>query len=477
MSCQEKHPLCRFEEAQLPTRVLDVQSRMADTTITLVDSEGLSARYATLSYCWGLSGNLKTTKANIQAHRNGIKIDTLPKTIREAVITAQHLSLRYLWVDALCIIQDDTEDWEQEAQRMARVYASAYINISALGAADTSNGCFMRRPADRGAVPLLYHLEDGTECKVFATIAYQLAMGTEKHDLSGYPASIRAWTLQERILARRTLHFAAEQMFFECAWGFQSEDGFLEHRGKIDDTPSTARLGGKPSIFVEGDMASTHFSGYEGWARLVNIYGTRLLTKSSDKLPAFSGIAQRYEEMLQDTFVAGLWKSRIIEDLHWSSESWYIPPDYRAPSWSWMSIDGPIHMPDMAGKNTGRKCATVLDYHLEVKGQNRYGEITAGWLKIEAPLEEVIDDRIFGFRPSEGNLRVMVEIPHDLFDKLRIFTLMLYTTGSIPWTALLITPVSGSGLGENCYRRVGKVTNLSWKKKGDMPKMATCVLI
>jgi hypothetical protein len=105
------------------------------------------------------------------------------------------------------------------------------------------------------------------------------------------------------MLARRTLHFGTEQIFFKCAWGFRSEDGFIEPRRDREATilASVSQEEG----FVNGDMAGTHFHGYEGWTRLVKVYDTRRPTKSSDKLLAFSRIAQRYEGMLKDVGVAG----------------------------------------------------------------------------------------------------------------------------------------------------------------------------
>ncbi|KAI5919262.1 heterokaryon incompatibility protein-domain-containing protein [Camillea tinctor] len=457
-SCQDTHPHCRRSSTKLPTRILDVQSCRSDGMVKLLDTGEEHAIYATLSYCWGTSGNLLSTTKTVELHRQGIKTDTLPKTIQDAVVVTQFLGLKYLWVDALCIIQDDPQDWSREARNMAQVYANAYINISALGAADTSQGCFMRRSPRRGPIPLDYHGDDGTRLKVFATIVTQPAMGTEKRDLGGYPISSRAWTLQERMLARRTLHFGNDQMFFECAWGFRCEDGYTEPTNSQQATSIPETLSQDEQPTNRGDIAGRQFSGYKGWATLINIYGRRHLTKSSDKLPAFSGLAQRYEGLLQDVYVAGLWKSRLVDDLHWSAEEWCVPADWRAPSWSWMSIDGPVHMPDMQAKEVGQQqCAAVLDYRLQHKDQNEYGELTGGWLKLEAPVAEVVDDEIFGFRPGQGGLSVYVEIPEELFDRLRIFTLFLYTTDGSPWTGLLITPVGRTvEEGVRTYRRVGK---------------------
>jgi len=474
ISCQETHPLCRLDEMELPTRVLDVNSRCADGIVRLLDSRLACANYATLSYCWGTVGNLKSTAETIQLHRSGIKTHTLPKTIRDAVAITQYFGLRYLWVDSLCIIQDDPQDWDREAQNMAKVYANAYINVSALGAVNTSQGCFMRRPAERGAVPLEYHHDDGTCSQVFATIS---DIGANETELSGYPASTRAWTLQERILARRTLHFGPGQMFFECAWGFRSEDGYMEPKKDRGATVSQ-------SAFQEvqtniKDMADTQLSGREGWSRLVTMYSQRQMAKQSDKLPAFSGLAQRYESILKDVYVAGLWKSQLIKDLHWYAESWYIFPYYRAPSWSWMSIDGPIFMWNSKDIESAHICARVLDCHVELKGQNPYGELTGGWLKIEAPLAEVKDSQIFGYEPGKALLRVFGELPEEYFDKLQIFTLFLRVRGDMPRTALLITPMDYRIPGEGqCYRRIGIAINLErYKIRCEIPNKAVVTLV
>lgn len=100
----------------------------------------------TLSYCWGSSVNLRTTKDTLAAHREAIPLDAFPSTLRDAVLATRELGFRYLWIDALCIVQDDADDWEREAAQMKTVYANAVLNMSALASDDTAGGLF--RPRD-----------------------------------------------------------------------------------------------------------------------------------------------------------------------------------------------------------------------------------------------------------------------------------------------------------------------------------------
>lgn len=65
----------------------------------------------TLSHCWGLAKPLSTTIHNIQVRKKHISMGILPPTFRDAVVLTGALNIRYLWIDCLCIIQDDIGDW------------------------------------------------------------------------------------------------------------------------------------------------------------------------------------------------------------------------------------------------------------------------------------------------------------------------------------------------------------------------------
>lgn len=141
--CNQNHKQCRSVSSSLPTRVLDV-ARDAERVYVYETSSTDVNEYICLSYCWGDVLPVTTTLDNIGSHcRDGISIeDALPLTFREAVIATRALGCSYLWIDALCIIQDDTDDWSTEASRMAGVYSGASITLVAAASRDSTGGLF-----------------------------------------------------------------------------------------------------------------------------------------------------------------------------------------------------------------------------------------------------------------------------------------------------------------------------------------------
>ncbi len=131
----------------MPRRVIDVSGKK-DDVVRLLDSEiskdplRTPAPYAALSYCWGLDQKAfyKTTKSNFEEHRRGILLSSLPKTLQDAVLVCRRLHIHFLWVDALCIIQGDVDDWRRESAQMHSVYASSHVTIAAHAGASCSDG-------------------------------------------------------------------------------------------------------------------------------------------------------------------------------------------------------------------------------------------------------------------------------------------------------------------------------------------------
>lgn len=131
----------------LPTRLIDVRQ---DQPLRLVSSRDLDqargkVRYATLSYCWGTLDEhslLKTKRTNLDSYQVEIPTQSLPITFRDAIRTVRSLDIPYLWIDSLCIVQDDIEEWQREATQMKNVYSCGTINIAASDGVDASHGCY-----------------------------------------------------------------------------------------------------------------------------------------------------------------------------------------------------------------------------------------------------------------------------------------------------------------------------------------------
>ena len=220
--CVENHGRCHENYPSLcPTRLLDLVRFWSSGDIVLVEREDDPDEhipYTTLSHCWGAStsGPLTTTRANLASRKERIRFDELPLTFQDAVTTTRKLKIPYLWIDSLCIIQDSPSDWKKEAARMAIVYAGSVFTLSALGSED-SNGGFFRVA------------EKETDC----VFRYDLSLGSQRirvfpsepnaWGLVG-PLMDRAWTLQERALSNRILHFSRRELLWECKTSRASTD-------------------------------------------------------------------------------------------------------------------------------------------------------------------------------------------------------------------------------------------------------------
>ncbi|KAH6664467.1 hypothetical protein B0J14DRAFT_493696, partial [Halenospora varia] len=129
----------------------------------------------------------------------------------DAIEISRHLRIEYLWIDSLCIIQDDEMYMQKESALMTEVYGSSSINIAATGAIGGSKGCFEVR--DQTA--LVYRpiqIVDGANTSYFALIKRSLFFQCTSHT----PLGTRAWCLQERMLASRITNLGTLQLFWEC---------------------------------------------------------------------------------------------------------------------------------------------------------------------------------------------------------------------------------------------------------------------
>ena len=291
-----------------------------------------------------------------------IPFERLPNTFKHAIEIAQRLGLDYLWIDSLCIIQDDEDDWQKESALMSSVYGGSTITIAASSARDSSQGCFLKLPNFSGG--LRARITDGGRQRV------QDFRSEEVYSLSTFETHLgtRAWALQEKILPPRTIHFSDRGAFWECRTTIASEylpDGFPNQLV----SPLVRRKGKFEWL----------------WPQIVQLYSAANLTFGKDKLPALSGIARLGYNETSDQYLAGLWRGQIEEQLcwrHWGSKSTVKRPPWRAPTWSWASVDGRVswHMRQDGILETGY--ARVLDASTTKYGHDPFGQVTSGVVRL-----------------------------------------------------------------------------------------------
>ncbi|PVH96825.1 HET-domain-containing protein [Periconia macrospinosa] len=341
--CSESHEKCRAldhkSEKFLPDRLLEILTGDGGKSFNwkLVHSAGLhDIMYATLSHCWGASQHAKLERENYLFRMEPTSSFWLPKTFRDAFYIAFKLGFRFIWIDSLCIVQDDNDDWLTQASMMGSIYENASCNIAATWARDGDNGCFSTREMNESTTISLDFPPGETK-------DYQFDDCRRYHnELTKAPLNTRGWVIQERYLARRQLSFAQSQVYWECRELTASEQypkGIP--KDLIDDNPLLLPPG-KPTL----DYLDT-IERRSGWIRLVNHYSLCKFSKISDKMIALAGLARQMSLMQDDTYLAGLWKKDLQDQLCWRTDDKAETdvlriPSYLAPTWSWASIDGPV---------------------------------------------------------------------------------------------------------------------------------------
>jgi Heterokaryon incompatibility protein (HET) len=413
--CKKHHHACTEEQETFrPTRLLDLESVDITRKIRLVLS-GDNERdepYVTLSHCWGSATPFRLTTKTLERMRIGLDLEELPKTFRDAIEIASWFQgqlvrffeasllseggpistadgplqkVRYIWIDSCCIVQDSTEDWLREAKMMEKVYKNTYFNISASHSKDTTGGCFTERLLHR-VVPCHYEAPSIGRVKFLAEFEFMYC-------LDHSALSARAWVVQERFHSPRVLHFTADQLFWECAELFACET-FPEGLPACYDNKSSWHYRANMSLAPIHQRDKPQH--YEIWGRICEDYSKGKLTHSSDKLIAFSGIVREFQSRLpSDKYLAGMWKGDLVSGLLWSVVGMPVQanntrddgvpsyigapptPTFRAPSWSWLSIDDWINWSVALGRPLVRVLDATVDLvsDCDPSGEMRGGSI------------------------------------------------------------------------------------------------------
>ncbi|KAH8800212.1 heterokaryon incompatibility protein-domain-containing protein [Xylogone sp. PMI_703] len=354
-SCRKSHGQCNMHNEQyIPTRLISTEENGVRLCLSTDFEKG--PEYATLSHCWGKLKFLTLQTNNLERLKNGIPQEALSKTFRDAIIAARGLSLSYIWIDSLCIIQDDPDDWLRESSLMSHVYGGSSLNIAATGAPDGNSGCFFERS---------YPYKCRVQIKTGEQISHYdcVPKGMYQLHLSSMPLLSRGWALQERVLPPRTLHFTSTQLFWECHQKVACET-FPE------EMPSS--LVERVDSFFKKQPISRSL-----WTWAIENYSSCKLTYSKDKLIAISGIARHIQKQTGDQYIAGMWQKDLELQLCWrmGKSARRLAP-YTAPTWSWASRDGPVWISKRNYPKPAFLWVQVLDIQLQFCGPDPLGQLS-----------------------------------------------------------------------------------------------------
>lgn len=365
------------ETRPMPKRLLYI----SEDTVCVMNTNNIHSKYCALSYCWGKEEFIKTTKDNLAQHQKEVPLARLPIMIKQAIEFALKLDYQYIWIDALCIVQDDDAEWEQEAARMDSIYSHADLTLSSLVSASVSDPLFTPR-IPRTIRPLV--LDQLWKPKWARSHDRITTLFVPEFDYPGRwdprPVHSRGWTLQEQLLSTRIIFFGEGLLHFECLLEARKEDDLDNICGRESRQYSGRenRIMAKRTLKGTLDQAKDKTKGiqigyyndvegpFELWQEQFAEYTCRNLTRPSDRLAAFYSISSKMADVVNQKFVDGIWLgSEMMESLCWKT----VRAQGRAvrnqvgfesfPSWSWVSVPGQISF--AWAKRYGRKGIPITD--------------------------------------------------------------------------------------------------------------------
>jgi hypothetical protein len=317
-----------------------------------------------------------TQKKTLEARLVRMSWSEIPKTFQNAIEVARQLGINYLWIDSLCIIQDDIDDWAQESSQMWYIYANSSLTIAASAAENAAQGFLNERTQSYVSMMSKAH-------NLTFTVRDDLhEMDNLKSDL----LATRGWVLQERLLSCRVLYFEDAEMKWECrtlqACECGSEDWSRITQPVSLTTAHTHLYTSIPTIEV-----------YDWWRNvIVEHYSELELTRWTDRLPALSGLAALVRAKTQDTYLAGIWLSDLANGLLWESSQLRAkradkllryPREMHHPSWSWTHSHWPVKYQRLP---LTKIYASLQNFDIGLASVDQTSAICRGVLEIACPV-------------------------------------------------------------------------------------------
>ncbi|KAL7764208.1 hypothetical protein ACKLNR_005353 [Fusarium oxysporum f. sp. zingiberi] len=401
-TCKDRHDCgSASEDDWHPKRLIHVGNEQQSPRLIISENERPEGCYAALSHCWGEDPKFfMLTSDNLFDLCSEIQLQSLPASFRDAIITCRRIGIPYIWIDSLCILQSGLgshEDWLSHSEDMHLVYHHCDLNISIDVSENPHGGAFRSRnptylqdcyvwtpfyAPPKSSSKSEHDIGDGTEksdlwsiCAIFTADDFSWA----RVDL---PLSDRAWVFQERLLSPRTLHFGSDRISWECDRSHNLTEylpeGVSDERWNGFDCLAQNAF----SVREKGDLFTYYYD-------LVFPYTNRQLSHpDEDKLVAFAAVARLCISWFGSDYCAGIFRSTMPQGLLWEMSALGQlgrSKIYRAPSWSWASLDCRVRFDILDGEGT--VLVDVVDVAVElVDPNNQFGQVKSASLILTGPL-------------------------------------------------------------------------------------------
>ena len=395
--CGSAHQMCSLEARSRasPKRLIYLGSnRGSGNRVSIAQSADSRHDYCALSYCWGddVENFGRTTKSNLQERIVGFEATDLPRTIQDSIFLCKCLGVLYLWIDSICIIQDDPEDWKRESPLMDHTYSNALFTLAAISSRHANEGLFATRsaasndlwqpcrPPNVGFTPWSI-IQDPW---VFLDLEISVALESKM--------SSRAWTLQEDILSPKKLYWTKYGIIWSCPAYERKEWQEAEQQGPTrDGTQVEIEKGQCPNFLQRRRAAFIHknacsYVARRAWGDALQQYLPRKISRSEDRLAAVGALVKVLQPQLQDTYFAGLWLRSLPEDLLWRV-SGTIPKaaTQRQLSWSWATLPSCITARAWLGYSEFENIRTACSFQdivIEPSDSAIFGPVYFGRLRL-----------------------------------------------------------------------------------------------
>ncbi|KAL4730863.1 hypothetical protein ACLX1H_002905 [Fusarium chlamydosporum] len=433
--CKMYHQQCRIPNRTFrPTRLVEI---ISSNRVKLILSANLppnvEVNYVAFSHCWGNTKRLELKRENASQLFTGFDTEVLPRTYKHAIAICVQLQYRFIWIDSLCIFQDSRSDWQHEATMMGSVYAKADLNLCAASAADSSEDIFPHRDQNLLTPLDITSRWTGEEERRLRIVPIDLFYA----DVSLSPLRKRAWVTQEWYLSKRSLILGSMQAWWQCHGKLACE---TVPNGLTDDIGVMKYWKADADPMKElGEALADYGRVHSSWQSVTAMYANTALTREDDRLMAFSGIAQafRASHKMTERYVAGFWRGFLPGSLAWANTGRRTTTTrsktYKAPSWSWLSLDGPYELIMPTDVNDLEQCSVENLWLHYVDDSHDTGLLRGGAIQLRGHLigpairdsdghlseDFVIDTYCEGFEDGDrveywaGGDRVMLKIMLD----------------------------------------------------------------